>query len=115
MITTRCYHGNTLGCGKIAYPWCMEVAQLLREARERAHLTQREVAEHLGLSTPAWTQIERGRRGLAARHIEKVVEVLDLDDAERQTLRLAAARPGVTLRDIDRKLDEVLRRLDGCP
>jgi len=48
------------------------VSAVLRGARLRAGLAQREVARHLGISPAYLSDIEHGRRALGIRHIGKL-------------------------------------------
>lgn len=91
---------------------------MLRSERERAGLTQREVADALDMAAPTWSQIEGGHRRLAERHVAPLAALLGLDDDATEALRAAAAKPAPTraalsgqLERIERKLDRVLRYL----
>jgi len=67
-------------------------ARLLREARERAQLTQREVAEATGLARTLISELEHARCPVRLVHVRPLAAGLAKDDAERRAL-LACADP----------------------
>jgi transcriptional regulator with XRE-family HTH domain len=52
---------------------------LLREARRRAGLTQRELADRAGTSQAAVARIERGRQSPSLETLQRLVRACDLD------------------------------------
>jgi len=62
----------------------------LRDARKSAGLSQREVAEALGLAREAVTLIESGGRKLKAGELGILVDLLHLDPAEALRLSMGA-------------------------
>ncbi len=70
------------------------LAGLLRRWRERAALTQEELAGRAGVTAKAVSALERGERRRPYPHtLRALADALDLDDADRAALA-AAARPG---------------------
>ncbi|SNS22436.1 Predicted ATPase [Geodermatophilus saharensis] len=70
------------------------LAGLLRRWRERAALSQEELAARAGLTAKAVSALERGERRRPYPHtLRALADALDLDDADRAALT-AAARPG---------------------
>ncbi|MGY1620236.1 ATP-binding protein [Geodermatophilus sp. SYSU D00691] len=68
-------------------------AEQLRRFRERAALTQEELAERAGVTAKAISALERGERRRPYPHtVRALADALGLDDADRDTLS-AAARP----------------------
>jgi predicted ATPase/DNA-binding XRE family transcriptional regulator len=71
----------------------VELGRLLRELRERAGLSQEELAERSGLSPRGVSGLERGERRRPYPHtIRALADALGLDGAQRDRL-MAAARP----------------------
>jgi predicted ATPase/transcriptional regulator with XRE-family HTH domain len=69
------------------------VAELLREYRQNARLTQSALAERAGLSARAISDLERGlRRFPYPDTVQRVAHALGLRDGERALLEAAAAR-----------------------
>ncbi|MGY1673124.1 ATP-binding protein [Geodermatophilus sp. SYSU D00710] len=70
------------------------LAGLLRQWRERAALSQEELAARAGLTAKAVSALERGERRRPYPHtLRALADALALDDADRAALA-AAARPG---------------------
>lgn len=90
-----------------------EVAQRLREAREYVGLSQDEVAQALGLSRPAITNIETGNRKVEAVELERLAKLYGqsvnyllsgedpLAAAPEQVQFLARAVKGLSRKDLD--------------
>lgn len=53
------------------------VGQRLREAREKQHLTQVEVAEKADISTNHYAQIERGEANASLETLESILKALN--------------------------------------
>jgi len=53
-----------------------QLADVLREARQRANLTQAELAEQVGCSVRTISQYERGNRDISAAHLARLAEEL---------------------------------------
>ena len=67
--------------------------ELLTQLREKKDKTLRELARAIGVSAPFLSDVEKGRRSaLTAERIEKVAEVLQLDQDERNALFDAAGK-----------------------
>lgn len=59
------------------YGCCMTSAcSLLREARQRAGITQRELADRVGVSQAAVSRLERGDRSLTVEALERLLLVM---------------------------------------
>ncbi|HZU12362.1 MAG TPA: tetratricopeptide repeat protein [Chloroflexota bacterium] len=71
------------------------VGQLLQRARQRAHLTQAELGERTGYSTNYISKLERDQRRPPTVALDRIADVLDLDDGERAALRTARRLTGV--------------------
>lgn len=98
----------------------LELAKRLREAREYIGLSQGSVAEHLGLSRPAVSSIERGTRKVSSFELKHLAELyrrsiaffLDINDEtddnrSADSYTEALFRTTQRLDDADR--DQVLR------
>jgi len=108
----------------------VELARILREAREHAKLTQQELAERLGVTRPAVTHFEQNRRKPSLTIIEKWATIcgrrlrLDLIDPQNDDFTPSAFEVDL-LRRIRRLPDgerglvdsliKVLPRLDAIP
>ena len=55
-----------------------EVGNKLKKAREKAKLTQVEVAEKAGISTNYYACVERGKVNIAAERLQQIAEVLGI-------------------------------------
>jgi len=55
-----------------------QLAEVLREARQRADLTQSELAERVGCSVRAISQYERGSGDISAAHLARLAEELGI-------------------------------------
>jgi transcriptional regulator with XRE-family HTH domain len=105
-----------------------ELANLVREARARVGLSQRDVARAVGVTNGAIGQLETGTGKLSREKLERLGDVLSMpDDAVREMLFLAAvgepgrgpetrARTDVLVAgfaSIDSKLTRLLRLVPG--
>jgi transcriptional regulator with XRE-family HTH domain len=54
------------------------LGKAIRELRELRGLTQREVAEAMGLTVNYLSLVENGKRGISIPHLNKLAEVLDV-------------------------------------
>lgn len=89
----------------------MQLAQRLREARDYVGLSQEDVANVLGVSRPAVTNIEAGTRKVEAVELEKLsslygrtVQFLlsgETQNDESRIAFLARATNGLTERDLE--------------
>jgi predicted ATPase/DNA-binding XRE family transcriptional regulator len=101
-----------------ALPGETSFGEQLRVLRERAGLTQEELAERAGLSRDAISALERGRRNRPhPPTMAAIVDALGLSEAERETLR-SASRPAtptapVTPRSVIRRIPAQATRLIG--
>ncbi len=57
----------------------MQAWALVQEARRRAGLTQRELAERAGTSQAAIARIERGRQSPSLETLERILHACDLE------------------------------------
>jgi transcriptional regulator with XRE-family HTH domain len=62
---------------------------LLRELREGAKLSQRDLADKLGVTVSFISSVERGVKPLTPERIEAAAGALKLDDDERKALFLS--------------------------
>lgn len=62
---------------------------LLRELRENAKLSQRDLAGRLGVTVSYISSVERGVKPLTPERIEAVAEALKLDEEDRKQLFLS--------------------------
>jgi transcriptional regulator with XRE-family HTH domain len=83
---------------------------ILQEARRRAGLTQRELAERAGTSQAAIARIERGRQLPSLETLQRLLRACDLDlelrVVGRDTTQDAAIRAALALSP-QRRLDQV--------
>src|SRR5262245_42111024 len=98
--------------------WNRQVGEKLRQAREHAGLTQRELAERLGVSQVYVSHIERGR-GVSADQLRLFTDAIAGTEPEGETSgrseRQAGSKPGRRpRRDADGGDDPRQVRLDGC-
>ena len=75
----------------------MDIGEKIRGIRSLKGLSQENMAEMLGLSLPAYADIERGKKDLTFRRLEKIAEKL-----------------GVTLNDIMNFNERVANFFDQC-
>lgn len=101
----------------------LALAQRLRNAREYVGLSQDEVADALGLSRPAVTNMESGQRKVEATELQKMSTLygrtvdyfLDgTEAAESQLAFLARALHGLTANDI-KELGQFAQFLRNAP
>ena len=92
------------------------IAERLRTARQRAGLSQGQVAKELGLHRPSVTETEAGRRRLSAEELGRLAELYKVDvgwlagddrgDERRERVELAARELAkLDNKDLDRVLD----------
>ena len=62
---------------------------LLRELREVARLSQRDLAQKLGVTVSYVSSVERGEKPLTPERIEATASALKLDDEDRKLLFLS--------------------------
>lgn len=97
-------------------PKRLAIAARLRAARERAGLSQGQIAKLLALHRPSVSEIEAGRRGVSAEELVKFADTYgvsvawltntDAPDANRDRLELAARELSkLKKKDLDRLLD----------
>ncbi len=65
----------------------------LKESRNRNGLTQKEMAEELGIDRNTYSNIERGSTALVCRHLERIAELLHTTE-EELLLGYKPCRPG---------------------
>jgi transcriptional regulator with XRE-family HTH domain len=96
-------------------PKRMAIASRLKTAREQAGLSQGQVAKILGLHRPSVSEIEAGRRSVAAEELVTLAKTygvsvdwltgVDTPDPERDRLELAARELSkLKKKDLDRLL-----------
>lgn len=56
-----------------------KIGEALREAREKAGLTQMELSSKVGVTRAYYADVERGRYTPSLRVLSKLAEVLDID------------------------------------
>jgi transcriptional regulator with XRE-family HTH domain len=66
----------------LAYSYRRALGDYVRDARHKAEMTQRQVAEALGVREQMISQIEVGRNNIPPEDYEKLVSVLGLDKEE---------------------------------
>lgn len=66
------------------------ISDLLRQKRTEAGLTQRQLAEALGVTHPYICQVETGRTCFAAPRLKVLCDVLSLDEQELFEVALAS-------------------------
>ena len=57
----------------------MEIGQSIQEARKKAKLTQKELAEKVGIATITVQQYERGVRTPQIETLQKIAQALNID------------------------------------
>lgn len=72
-----------------------KTGRLLRQAREQAGVTQRELAERLGCTQPAISQAEAGGASLSISTIQRILDALGYDLELGIVSRDAALNRGV--------------------
>ena len=55
------------------------IGDVIREAREAAGLSQRELADRMGMAQPNLVPLERGRKSPTVRTLEKMADALGCD------------------------------------
>lgn len=89
--------------------------QLIREARKRAGLTQRELAERAGTSQPAIARYETGISDPSLETLRRIVRACDLDlrvglePADDHDLGVADSTLALTPTERVRRLESTLR------
>ena len=68
----------------------MPISALLKEKRSEAGLTQRQLAEALGVTHPYVCQVETGRTCFAEPKLKALSEILGLDEQELFEVALAS-------------------------
>lgn len=58
------------------------IGRKLREAREKQHLTQVEVAEKADISTNHYAQIERGEANASIETLENILKALNIKSSK---------------------------------
>ncbi len=58
------------------------IGRKLREAREKQHLTQAEVAEKADISTNHYAQIERGEANASIETLENILKALNVKSSK---------------------------------
>ena len=58
--------------------YLLEVGNRIRDRRKSLGLTQRECADHLGITEAGFAHFEKGRRDIGRDKIEKLAEVLNV-------------------------------------
>ena len=64
------------------------IGRKLREAREKQHLTQVEVAEKADISTNHYAQIERGEANASIETLENILKALNVKSSKYCRFRL---------------------------
>jgi transcriptional regulator with XRE-family HTH domain len=97
------------------YHWEMDSGQLVREARRRAGLTQRQLATRARVSQPTVARIERGEVGPSLERVLELVRAagfdLDVRVVPLDEDALALAEQNLA-RSPDQRLDALLTALE---
>ncbi len=65
--------------------------KMLRQERKEKGMLLADMASHLGISSPYLSQLETGAKPLKEGFVEKVIRLLDLNRADADAMRRAAA------------------------
>ena len=97
--------------------FCMEVGRRIAAVRRQKHMTQQQVADAVGISTPYYSQIENGNKTASGYVLARIIEALettgdyilfgrfpDVDDSLKQLFD----------RSKDEELAAIRRFLDSC-
>ena len=97
--------------------FCMEVGRRIAAVRRQKHMTQQQVADAVGISTPYYSQIENGNKTASGYVLARIIETLettgdyilfgrfpDVDDSLKQLFD----------RSTDGELAAIHRFLDSC-
>ncbi len=57
--------------------FCMEVGRRIAAVRGQKHMTQQQVADSVGISTPYYSQIENGSRTASGYVLARIIEALE--------------------------------------
>jgi y4mF family transcriptional regulator len=57
---------------------CMELAEIIKDARKAAGLTQKELAEHAGVAKNLIYDLEKGKMTIRYENILKVLHILNI-------------------------------------
>jgi len=58
--------------------FCMEVGRRIAAIRTQKHMTQQQVAEAAGITTPYYSQIETGNKTASSYVLTRIIEVLEI-------------------------------------
>lgn len=91
------------------------VGARLRELRKARGMSQEDAAHAVGVAVKTWSNWERGRTNPYDTNWRKIGKAFDVDPGEIQGQPPAplALHNSERLDQIDEKLDEILRRLNG--
>jgi len=97
--------------------FCMEVGRRIAAVRRQKHMTQQQVADAVGISTPYYSQIENGNKTASGYVLARIIEALgttgdyilfgqfpEVDDSLKQLFD----------RLTDEELAAIRRFLDSC-
>lgn len=97
--------------------FCKEVGRRIAAVRGQKHMTQQQVADAVGISTPYYSQIENGNKTASGYVLARIIEALettgdyilfgrfpDVDDSLKQLFD----------RSTDEELAAIRRFLDSC-
>jgi transcriptional regulator with XRE-family HTH domain len=55
------------------------IGERIKEARERARLTQEQLGSKVGFSAMGISHLEKGQRGVKIEHLDRIADALELD------------------------------------
>ena len=58
--------------------FCMEVGRRIAAVRTQKHLTQQQVADAAGITTPYYSQIENGNKTASSYVLARIIEALEI-------------------------------------
>lgn len=93
-----------------------QLGPAVRAHREAAGVTQRALADAVGVSAPAITALEKGRSGVSAATVESIIAALGLKGGEADAIRAARLADGgklPALAELERRLDAVTSELEA--
>ena len=90
------------------------VGQRIRQYRQERHLTQTELARHIGIQQSDLSRMEKGEYRVSLENLFKILAVLELDVTEFFQGQAAAARPAPAMQPLsqqDMQAMQLLRQL----
>lgn len=75
----------------------METGEKIRTYRKKRHMTQRELAEKVGLSEPTIRNFELGIRNASEEHLAKIAKVLEISPQALKDIEVTSSRDALEL------------------